>query len=90
MSVPPQLILAVVIASIYAALYNLVRNGTLRDLLFYLVAAWVGFGLGQIGGLLLGMNWLMVGSLYLLEGTILSWLMLLLMSWLRMPKKESA
>jgi hypothetical protein len=90
MSVPPQLILAVVIASIYAALYNLLRNGTLRDLLFCLVAAWVGFGLGQIGGLLLGMNWLMVGSLYLLEGTILSWLMLLLMSWLRMPKTESA
>ena len=90
MSVPPQLILAVVIASIYAALYNLVRNGTLRDLLFYLVAAWVGFGLGQIGGLLLGMDWLMVGSLYVFEGTLLSWLMLLLMSWLRMPKKESA
>jgi len=90
MSVPPQLILAVVIASIYAALYNLVRNGTLRDLLFYLVAAWVGFGLGQIGGLLLGMNWLMVGSLFLFEGTVLSWVMLLLMSWLRMPKKESA
>ena len=33
MSVPPPLILAIVIASIYAALYNLVRNGTLRDLL---------------------------------------------------------
>jgi hypothetical protein len=64
MSVSPQLVLAVVIASIYAALYNLVRNGTLRDLLFYLVAAWVGFGLGQIGGLLMGMDWLMVGSLY--------------------------
>jgi hypothetical protein len=83
----PPLILAIVIASAYAALANLWRNGTPRDLLFCLIAAWVGFGLGQVAGRLLHLDRGMIGSLYAVEGTILSWALLFLMSWLRMPKK---
>jgi hypothetical protein len=86
--VPPALVLAIVIASIYAALFNLWRNGTPRDLLFYLVAAWVGFGLGQIAGGLLHLDWGMIGSLHPIEGSLLCWLTLFLMNWLRMPKRE--
>jgi hypothetical protein len=86
--VPPPVILAIVIASIYAALFNLWRNGTPRDLLFYVFAAWVGFGLGQAAGWLLHIDRGMIGSLYPIEGTILCWLMLFLMNWLRMPKRE--
>ena len=88
--VPPPIVLAIVIASIYAALFNLWRIGTPRDLLFYLVAAWVGFGLGQAAGYLLDLNWAMIGSLYPVEGTILCWLMLFLMSWIRMPKESKS
>ena len=88
--VPPPIILAIVIASIYAALFNLWRNGTPGDLLFYLIAAWVGFGLGQAAGYLLHLNWAMIGSLYPIEGTVFCWLLLFLMSWIRMPKKSKA
>jgi hypothetical protein len=88
--VPPPIILAIVIASIYAALFNLWRNGTPGDLLFYLIAAWVGFGLGQAAGWLLHLNWAMIGSLYPVEGTVFCWLMLFLMSWIRMPKEGKA
>lgn len=87
--IPPALILAAVIASLYAVVFNLWRKGTLRDLAFYLVASWVGFGLGQVAGLLIGLNWGMIGSLHPIEGTVFSWLMLFLMNWLRMPKKET-
>ena len=69
--IPPPIVLAIVIASIYAALFNLWRNGTPRDLLFYLIAAWVGFGLGQAAGWLLHLNWAMIGSLYPVEAEIL-------------------
>ncbi len=83
----PPIVLAIVIASAYAGLFNLWRKGSPRDLLFYLLASWVGFGIGQIAGLLLGLGWLMIGSVYMLEGTVFSWALILLMQWLRMPKK---
>jgi hypothetical protein len=86
--IPPFLILSVVIASLYAALYNLWRNGSPRDLLFCLIAAWAGFALGQAGGWLIGLEWGMIGSIYMIEGTVFAWLLLFLMNWLRMPRRE--
>jgi hypothetical protein len=83
--IPPALLLSTVIASAYAALYNLWRNGSPRDLLFCLIAAWAGFTLGQVAGWLLQLNWGMIGSIYMVEGTLFTWLMLFLMNWLRMP-----
>jgi hypothetical protein len=86
--IPPPLLLSAVIASMYAALYNLWRNGSPRDLLFCLIAAWAGFALGQAGGWLIHLNWAMIGSIYIIEGTVFAWFLLFLMSWLRMPRKE--
>ena len=86
--IPPALVLAVLVASAYAALYNLWRNGAPRDLGFCLIAAWVGFALGQAAGWLLHFDQGMVGSLYMVEGTLLAWLMLFLMNWLRMPSSK--
>ena len=86
--ISPALLLAFLAASAYAALYNLWRNGAPRDLGFCLIAAWVGFALGQVVGWLLDLDWGMIGSLYMIEGTLLAWLMLFLMNWLRMPGAE--
>jgi hypothetical protein len=88
--VPPPLVLGVVIASIYAALFNLWRNGTIRDLAFYLVAAWVGFALGQVAGWLIRLNWATIGVLYPIEGTVLCWFTLFVMNWVRMPRERQA
>jgi hypothetical protein len=85
---PPSLVLSIVIASMYAALYNLWRNGSPRDLLFCLVAAWAGFALGQAGGWLIGLEWGMIGSIYMIEGTTFAWMLLFLMNWLRMPPRR--
>jgi hypothetical protein len=85
---PPSLVLGIVIASMYAALYNLWRNGSPRDLLFCLVAAWAGFALGQAGGWLIGLEWGMIGRIYMIEGTMFAWMLLFLMNWLRMPRRE--
>lgn len=88
--ISPPVILAVSIASIYAVLYNLWRGGALRNLSFYVVAAWVGFGLGQFAGWLVGLNWLTIGPLHILEGTLLSWGLLFLVNWLRLPDQARA
>lgn len=87
-AIPPSVVLSSVIASAYAALFNLWRNGSPRDLLFCLVAAWAGFALGQAGGWLIHLDWGMIGSVYLIEGTLLSWLLMFLMNWLRMPREQ--
>ena len=86
--VSPALLLAFLVASAYAALYNLWRNGAPQDLGFCLIAAWVGFALGQAVGWLLHLDSGMIGSVYMIEGTLLAWLMLFLTSWLRMPGAE--
>jgi hypothetical protein len=89
-SLSPGLVLSFTIASLYAALHNMWRNGTPRDLLQCLVAAWTGFAVGQAGGLLIGLQRGMIGTVYMVEGTLFAWLMLFLMNWLRMPRREAS
>ena len=86
--IPPSVVLSAVIASAYAALFNLWRNGSGRDLIFCLAAAWAGFALGQAAGWLIRLNWAMIGGIYIIEGTFFAWLLLFLMDWLRMPREE--
>ena len=87
-SIAPSVVLGAVIASAYAALYSLLRRGSLRDLLFCLVAAWAGFALGQAAGLLIHLNWGMIGSVYVIEGSVFCWLLMLTMNWVRMPSRR--
>jgi hypothetical protein len=86
--ISPALVLSALVAGAYAAVFNLWRNGSPRDLAFYLVAAWAGFALGQAAGWLIGLDWGMIGSVHMIEGTLFAWLLLFLMSWLRMPRGE--
>jgi hypothetical protein len=86
----PAVALAFVLASIYAVLFSLWRKGSPRDLLFHLIAAWVGFGFGQIAGLILPWDWGAVGDLHVVEGTFLSLLLLFLVNWIRLPRQQEA
>jgi hypothetical protein len=86
---PPALLLSLLVASVYAALYNLWRNGSPRELGFCLVVAWAGFAVGQATGSVLQFSWGMVGSLHMAEGTVMAWGTLLLVNWLRLPGSSS-
>ncbi|MBN1583007.1 MAG: hypothetical protein JXA89_20025 [Anaerolineae bacterium] len=88
--IAPPILLSLVIASAYAAIFNLWRNGSPRDLAFYLIAGWAGFAIGQAGGWLIHLNWGMIGSVYLIEGTVFCWLLLFLMQWVRMPHDDKS
>jgi hypothetical protein len=79
----PPLVLSLVIASAYAAVFNLWQRGSAKDLLFYLLACWLGFGIGELAGDILSLDILMIGQIHVVEGTIGAWLLLVLVKWLR-------
>lgn len=80
----PPLLLSLIIASAYAAFFNLWQGGTARDLLRYLVACWLGFAIGELAGDFLGLDILMIGQIHVVEGTLGSLLLLFLAKWLQM------
>ena len=79
----PPLILSLIIASAYAAFFNLWQGGSARDLLIYLLACWLGFAIGELVGDLLGLDILMIGQIHVLEGTVGSLVLLFLAKWLK-------
>jgi len=79
----PPLILSLIIASAYAAFFNLWQGGSARDLLVYLLACWLGFAIGELVGDFVGLDILMIGEIHILEGTFGSLLLLFLAKWLK-------
>jgi hypothetical protein len=79
----PSLLLAWLLSSIYATIFHLWKGGSVLDLLLYLVAAWLGFGLGQLVGNILGLGLAMIGPLNVVEGTLFAWLLLFGARWLK-------
>ena len=79
----PPIILSLIIASAYAAFFNLWQGGSAKDLLLYMVACWLGFGIGELAGDFLGLDILMIGEIHVLEGTVGSLVLLFLAKWLK-------
>jgi hypothetical protein len=80
----PALVLSIIIASAYGALFHVWRGETAKDLLIYLAAGLVGFGLGQLAGNTLGLGILMIGQVHVVEASLMCWLVLLIAKWLKM------
>jgi hypothetical protein len=79
----PYLLLATLIGAIFGTLFHLWRGKRVLDVPVYLLTGVVGFGLGQALGDLLGMNIILIGSIHIVEATIVSWLSLFLIYWLK-------
>jgi uncharacterized membrane protein YeaQ/YmgE (transglycosylase-associated protein family) len=79
----PSLILSLIIASAYAALFNLWQGGSGKNLLLYLLASWLGFAIGELVAGFFGLGILMIGEVHVVEGTIGAWLLLFLAKWLK-------
>jgi hypothetical protein len=84
MLIPPVLALGAILASLYALLFHLFWGRRMRELLSYWLAALLGFGVGQLLGWLLGMRFLMIGDLHLLEGSAVSWASLVIAKRLKL------
>lgn len=74
----PPLVLSVALVLGYGSLFHLWQGRTYRDLIIYIVAAGLGFGLGQVVGLLLNSQWFRIGQVHIAEASLLAWFALLI------------
>lgn len=76
MFLPPALILSLLLAGLYIALFHLLWGQDRAELARYGLMGLLGFGLGQLlAGALDSRRW-MIGEVHLLEGTIFCWVCL--------------
>jgi hypothetical protein len=68
----PTIVFGVLLSTLYGAAYHLIRGGSLRRLLFFLVLAWAGFWLGDLLGWYMRWNFASAGVLNAGMGTVLS------------------
>jgi hypothetical protein len=80
----PALILSIIMASAYGALFHVWKGETAQDLLIYLAAGLVGFGLGQLVGNTLDLGIFMIGQVHAVEASLICWLILFIAKWLKM------
>jgi hypothetical protein len=68
----PTILLGVLISTLVGAFYHLIRGGSLRRLIFFLVLAWAGFWLGDTLGWYMGWGFAAMGVLNVGMGVVLS------------------
>lgn len=66
----PTLVFAAILSTLLGAAFHFIIGGSLRRLLFYIWASWVGFGVGHLVGMISGINALNVGTLHLLSALL--------------------
>lgn len=87
----PTLLVALLIALLYGALYHLIRGGRFWRLFLYFGLSILGFGIGHLIGLWRGWILLPLGSLNVGLSSIGSLLVLILGDWLsRIEAKEGS
>ncbi len=77
----PTLVFALLIASLYGALYHLIRGGGLGRLILFIFFSWLGFTLGHSVGI--WQEWLFIpmGQLNLGMSTFGSVVLLIIADW---------
>jgi hypothetical protein len=90
MLISPGLAISALLATAYGAAFHLWRGGGFRNLARYLLAAWTGFALGQLVGWLGGWEFLMLGQVHVVEGTLGSAVLMVLAHWLIASPAEPA
>jgi hypothetical protein len=85
----PALLFSVILASAYAAVFFVWQGQGLRDLVFFWLAAVVGFASGHLVGALWGFVPWTIGQVHIIEASIVTILFLVIARWLRQEKKAT-
>jgi hypothetical protein len=81
---PPLLVLSLVIATLYSALFHLLWGKTFKELAVSWLSGIVGFGLGQVLASAFGWVGILIGELHLLAASAMSWLLMALAKRLKL------
>lgn len=86
----PNTTFAVMVATLYGATFHLIVGGDARRLALFLLASWLGFGLGHVSGVLLEINIVNIGALRIVTATLGAFTALLAAKLLtaRTPRKR--
>jgi hypothetical protein len=76
------LVLGILLATVYGALFHFIFGGSLKMVFVYLIAAWIGFLAGQFVGDILNFEFLKLGKIHLVSASLGAWLALLGTWWL--------
>lgn len=74
----PIIVFSFILATLYGSAFHVVSGGDARRLALFLLAGWLGFGLGHLFGELLDITLLDIGILHMLPATAGAWLALAL------------
>lgn len=66
----PALLLSALLSTAYGAVFHLWRGGDVRRLMVFVVAAWIGFGVGQLLGALIGWPAGRIGEVHVVLASI--------------------
>lgn len=77
-----SLILGFLLSTAYGSGFHVVMGGPARRILLYVLAAWIGFGLGHFIGDLLSIEIFQLGPLHLLTASLGAWIALISSWWL--------
>jgi uncharacterized membrane-anchored protein len=84
----PALLLSFVLASVYAIVFSVWQARRLRDVLFFWLAAVVGFASGHLVGERWGFIPWTIGQVHIIEATAIALLLLFITRWLRQERKS--
>lgn len=66
----PTLTFAFILATLYGAAFHLIFGGDARRLAVFLLSSWIGFGLGQVIGVMFQVDVFNIGALRIVSATM--------------------
>jgi hypothetical protein len=84
----PMVLLGVVLATLYGALFHLFCGGRIIRMLLYILLSWIGFWIGQALADLTGWTFLSIGSLHVGLATLGSFVFIGLGYWLSLVDNQ--
>jgi len=77
------IVLSLVLASIYAGAFYVVKGQALVELPIFWAASLIGFAIGELAAQILRLNFLLIGELHIVEASIVSIVCLFIARWLK-------
>jgi hypothetical protein len=84
----PALVLSLLLASAYAAIFYVMAGRKLRDLFLFWTASVLGFSLGQVAADMLDSLPWTIGEVHIVEATVGALLLLFVANWLKPEEQE--
>ncbi len=81
--IPPAIVLSVLLGVAWGALFYLWKGRRWKEMPLFMAVAILGFFVGQLIAFLLQLDVMQIGQVHVIEGTLMAWLFMLAIAWLK-------